>query len=196
MITFLAGKKSKALDAAIEKAILESGATDVYRRDATTEAFETFYDDVQSPSLFGEKFVFVVTNLFEDDAIKKTFLNNGEELAQASHDIVVLLDSILAADTKKAEAFATVAKIADPKTAGVAYNAFALANAFATGDKKKAWVTFQELLSHEDEMEKTHGMVWWKLKDTMQKRSPVPKPVLNEMARALWACITSPVLAD
>jgi hypothetical protein len=34
-------------------------------------------------------------------------------------------------------------------------------------------------------MEKTHGMIWWKLKDMMTKKSSVPKEKLDAMARRL-----------
>lgn len=143
-------------------------------------------ETVQSYDLFGEKKTYRIEGLESED-LRKEFLNSLESIENAPNDVVTILDKLLVADRRKAEAFATIQETkakAEPKEA---FNAFALGNALATGDKKKIWTVFQELLVHEDEMEKTHGLVWWKLKDMMQKKGIFTDIQLKNMARDLVA---------
>ena len=99
--------------------------------------------------------------------------------------MVIILESILAVDTKKFETFAEVQKVLEKNTKASSFDTFALANAFATGDRKKTWIVFQEVLAHSDEMESIHGMIWWKLKDMMQKRSVYDMATLQSLAKKL-----------
>ncbi len=155
------------------------------RVDVLTANLQNVFDDIQTPSLFGEKKTFVLMNVMEDDSIKKEVLERLAELSEAPHDVAIVVDSMLAADVKKFEKVGTVHKALEKEKKAEVFNPFGLANAFATGDKKKTWLAFQEVLAHEDEMEKTHGMIWWKLKDMMTKKSSVPKEKLDAMARRL-----------
>ncbi len=139
---------------------------------------------LQSLDLFGEQKTYRIYGLDNDD-LKQDFIKVLPDIEHAPSDVIVVVEKLLAADRKKAEKHATIHETkarAEPKEA---FNAFALANAFAMGDRKKSWIVFQELLVHDDEMEKIHGMIWWKLKDMMGKRSPFSKDQLNDMARTL-----------
>jgi hypothetical protein len=155
------------------------------RYDVTVTDIQNLFDEIQTPSLFGDKKTFVLTNVFEDETIKKNIIERLSESGSSPHDVIMVTDSILAADIKKFEKFAKIHKLAEKEKKESAFNAFALANAFATGDKKKTWLTFQEVLIHEDEMEKVHGMIWWKLKDMVGKRGVFSKEQLNVMAQKL-----------
>jgi hypothetical protein len=99
--------------------------------------------------------------------------------------VIVVFDKILALEKKKLDPRITITETKPVKAPAETFNPFSLGNAFASGDKKKAWMVFQELISHDDEMEKTHGLVWWKLKDMVQKGSGFSKSQLESMARNL-----------
>lgn len=203
MIHVLAGKRNGAFDEALAEALADLGV----RRDGTSSAAvermtvgggdaARLFDRILTPSLFGDRIVFVVSGLFDDESAKRDFLSLGEELARAPHDVVALLDGILAADARRVESFAKVQKIAEKKAAAQAFNPFSLASAFAAGDRKKTWILFQEAVARGDEMEPLHGMVWWKFKDMVQKNpggagdrnsSFLSDPRLRDTARALVA---------
>lgn len=172
MITFIIGKPKKKLEGD--------------RVELSSENLSRVFDEMQTPSLFGEQKTFILSQVFEDNDVKKFIIDQLETLENAPHQIIILEPSILAADLKKIEKFAKVEKNSEKEKKEIAaFNPFALANAFAEGDKKKTWITFQEVALHDDEIEKTHGMIWWKLKDMFQKRSPFSKQQLVSMARDL-----------
>jgi hypothetical protein len=128
-----------------------------------------------------------IEKIFENEERKQEFIERGPALVHAPHEVVVLADTILAADMKKIQAFATVHMVTEKTAKEPTMNPFALANVFASGDKKKTWLLFQEVIAHDDEVEKTHGMIWWKLKDMVQKKSVFNAEQLKRMARALVA---------
>lgn len=149
------------------------------------ETLGGFFDSVASPSLFGDKKNFIIK--INDDDLKKTILDEVEILSQGAHDISIIVDKLLVPEIKKVEKFVTVIKNEAQEKKQNDTSAFNLANSFATGDKKKTWVTFHEVTYHDDEIEKTHGMIWWKLKDMMMKRSVFSSHQLRDMARSLVA---------
>lgn len=185
MITILAGKKSAAYDKASEKILAPYIKTNsVVRRNANE--LRSLIDEAMNPSLFGEKNLFVIGDLFENDDAKELFFDSIETLSRAPHDILVKMEKILAADAKKIGNHARVETVTEKSFAKPAFDAFVLANAFASGDKKKTWVTFQEAAFHSDETEPTHGMIWWKLKDMMMKKNGAfSTQQLKSMARDL-----------
>jgi len=185
MIHFIIGKRTPEFEKTLHKVLLSLG------KDAESERFDAsssgrnIFDEIQTLSLFGDKKVLIISNLFEDEDRKKAFINKLEELSQAPNDAMVLGESLLAADVKKIEKFAEIHKVLDKEKKEVAFNPFVLANTFATGDKKKTWITFQQVLANSDEMEPTHGMIWWKLKDMMQKNSVFSPKQMRDMAKTL-----------
>lgn len=188
MIHFIVGKRNEVFEKTFNKVLTSFGKnSETVRVDATSPDFHHFYDHVQTPSLFGELKVFVISNLFENENIKKEFFEKIEGIQNAPHAGVILLENILAADLKKIEGVAEVHKITEKEKKDPPFNSFVLANMFAIGDRKKTWITFQQVLAHEDEMEKIHGMMWWKLKDMMGKKGIFSKEELQVMARKLVA---------
>ena len=130
-------------------------------------------DEIQTPSLFGEIKTFVLRNVFEDDAIKKDIYENLSLLENAPHNIAIIADKLLVADKKVLDKVATIHESTEKEKKAETFNPFGLANAFATGDKKKTWIMFQEVAHHSDEMEPTHGMIWWKLKSMKQNSDTI-----------------------
>ncbi len=187
MIQIIVGKRNEAFEKKLSAVLGGFGSVTIERRDATSPSFEFFYDDVHTPSLFGDKVVYVISGVFDSDERKQEFIERGPALAHAPHEVVVLADAILAADLKKVQSFVTVHAVTEKARKEPAMNPFALANAFASGDKKKTWLLFQEVMANDDEVEKTHGMIWWKLKDMIQKKSAFNPEQLKAMARSLVA---------
>ena len=153
--------------------------------DAATLGVGIVFEMLQTPDLFGERKTYRIHGLDLSDDLFQGFIKNVPDAGLLAHDVLVIVDKLLAADRKKVEKFATVHELKPLKESKEAFNAFALGNAFASGDRKKAWMVFQELLTHEDEMEKTHGLVWWKLKDMVQKKGVFTDAQLRDMARSL-----------
>ena len=183
MITFIIGQRNAAFQKTLDQALLN--ASDIERVRANTETFNRTIEDIQTASLFGGKKTFVISGIIEDESVKELFWNHAESLKNAPHDIVVIAETLLAADTKRAESCGTVHKIIEKEKKSQSFDPFVLGNAFASGDKKQSWIYLQETIHDGGEMEPTHGILWWKLKDQMQKRSLYSKPQMISMARDL-----------
>lgn len=171
MITIYIGKPDKAINA-------ES-------LDAALLGLPKVYEIIFSQDLFGEKKTYRITNVDSSDELKQEFLKDIELVSGAGNDVVVILEKLLVGEKKKIESHVKIIETKPVKESKEIFNPFALGNAFAAGDRKKTWMVFQELLQHDDEMEKTHGLVWWKLKDMMQKKNSFSKSQTESMARDL-----------
>ncbi len=187
MITFLIGKRTETFQKTLDKVI--SGAGEVVRKNITNETINNIFDELQTHDLFGNKKIFFITGLGDNEDVRKEFLDRGDELVDAPNDAVIVMESLLAADVKKTEKFATVQKVEEKKSSEgkSGFDPFGLTAAFGSGDKKQAWIAFSQIVAHGDEMEPTHGLVWWKLKDMMTKRSVFTSEQLQTMAHDLVA---------
>lgn len=185
MITFLVGKKTETFQKALDKVV--SGAGEIERKNITGENINSVFDELQTHDLFGNKKTFIISGLSDSEEARKEFLDRGLELENAPNDIVVIMENLLVADVKKAEKFATVQKVEEKKSSEgkSGFDPFGLTTAFAAGDKKQAWIAFSQIVAHGDEMEPMHGLVWWKLKDMMTKRSIFSETQLQAMVRDL-----------
>jgi hypothetical protein len=183
MITFIIGQRNSAFQKALDAALLNAG--EIERVRANPETILRTIEDIQTASLFGGKKTFVISGVIEDDDTKDLFWENGSQLKTAPHDVVILAETLLAADTKKAEAVGTVHKILEKEKKIRAFDPFVLGNAFANGDKKQSWIYLQEAIHGGGEMEPTHGIIWWKLKDLVQKKSLYSQAQMRTMARDL-----------
>lgn len=185
MIHVLVGKKSKELDKALQSLVSSYPQRELVHIDAAHYEMSLWYEQIFQESLFQEPPLFLIRNLEESQEAYDFFFKQGPRIATSSAECIVMLPSLLAADKKNWEKFSTVTVIKDTDKKTPSYNSFALTNAFATGDRKKAWVTFQETLHHDDEMEKIHGLLWWKLKDMYLKKGPYSRDQLHTMAQKL-----------
>lgn len=150
------------------------------------ESLINVFDMIQTPNLFGETQTFILQNVFEDELIEKQIMDRLSDVIDAPHHIIILADKLLAPEKKKFEKLGIEIREEKKKEEKKEFfDPFVLANAFATGDKKNAWIAFHEVVSRDDEIEKTHGMIWWKLKDMMMKRSVFSPSQLDDMARDL-----------
>jgi hypothetical protein len=141
MIQIIVGKRNEAFEKKLSAVLGGFGSATIERRDATSPSFGFFYDDVHTPSLFGDTVVYVISGIFDNEERKQEFIERGPALVHAPHEVVVLADTILAADMKKIQAFATVHMVTEKTAKEPTMNPFALANVFASGDKKKNLAT-------------------------------------------------------
>ncbi len=155
--------------------------------DAAALGVSQIMEIINSVSLFGDTPTYRITGVDSSLELRSLFLTMVPEISKASSNVVVVLEKLLAAERKKIEPFATIyeTKTKVFKKTSDTTNAFVLADAFATGDKKKIWITFQEKTTYDDEIEKTHGMVWWKIKDMMMKKGIFSSEDIKNMARNL-----------
>lgn len=185
MITILVGKRTPEFEKKRTSILAPFQKTNsVEKRD--TRELVTAFDEIQTASLFGDKKIFILKDVLETDETKELFLEKVEGLAHAPHDILITTEKLLAVETKKLGPFTEIITITEKISKIPSFDPFALASAFASGDKKKTWIMFQQVAHVSDEMEPTHGMIWWKLKDMMvKKNSPFNQGQLNDMARKL-----------
>lgn len=184
MITFIIGKRTPVFEKTLTKVV---GSADIERVNVTPENIYSVFDEIQTPSLFGGKKAFIVSGILELDETKELLFERGASLRDAPHDIVIIHETLLAADVKKAEKLGIVQKITDKEPKESAFNPFVLGNAFETGDKKQTWIAFSRVVENSSEIEPTHGLIWWKLKDMMVKRSVFAQNQMIKMARNLVA---------
>jgi hypothetical protein len=171
MITLYVGKPDKKINA-------ES-------LDAAFMGLQKVFEILYSPDLFGEKKTYRITNSDSDEGLRDELFKLLADPYLGAHDVFVVLDKLLVPEKKKIHDSVKIIETKPVKEIKESFYAFALGNAFATGDKKKTWMVFQELLTHDDEMEKTHGLVWWKQKEIMQKKNNFTNTQLVAMARDL-----------
>lgn len=188
MIYCIIGKKNKAFDTTLQKVVSACGKNNLPEKiifSGNTEA--SFLEVVHSADLFGTPKTFIISIDDSLEESKKKLIDLLPSLTAPAYPMIIIFESLLAAELKKVEPYAEIHKVTAVSEKKEPFNPFGLANAFATGDKKKTWIAFQELLHHEDEMEKTHGMIWWKLKDMMMKKSIGSSVDLSDTARQLVA---------
>jgi len=188
MITIIVGKRTNTFDKKLSETISlfekKNGENNIEKKEV--QDLGNTFDEIQTASLFGEKKLFILGGILDDEHAKELFLENLESLKNAPHDVLIIAEKLLTADLKKIQPFAEIITITEKVFKEQAFDPFALASAFASGDKKKSWIMLQHVAHNADEMEPTHGMIWWKLKDMMvKKNSAFNQNQLNEMARKL-----------
>lgn len=173
MITIIVGRPEKSLQG--------------QRIDSFQKTFTEILDMVTTPSLFGDVETYIIENIFEDESREENFYEFLEAFQSAVHNVIILTDKLLAPQKKRIGNRAIIQEGVKIKSndSSKDFNPFALANALAIGDKKKSWVLFHQVIARDDEIEKTHGMIWWKIKDMMTKRSVFSQDQLIAMARDL-----------
>jgi DNA polymerase III delta subunit len=185
MITILVGKRTPEFEKKRNSILASFQKTNSIEKREARELVSTF-DEIQTASLFGDKKLFILNGVLDDEETQKVLLEKVESLASAPHDVLITTEKLLAAETKKLGPCAEIITITEKISKIPSFDPFALASAFASGDKKKTWIMFQQVAHVSDEMEPTHGMIWWKLKDMMIKKNSVfNQDQLNEMVRKL-----------
>lgn len=154
--------------------------------DATILGIPKIIEMLESPDLFGEIKHYKIIRADDTPELKEELI----ELLTIDHSYAnsaeIVLEKLLVGEKKKIESRVTISEekpVKESKPALV--NPFALGEAIASGDKKKAWTLFHEITHYDEEIEKTHGLVWWKVKDMLTKRSAYSSDKVVDIARDL-----------
>ena len=115
-------------------------------------------------SLFGESPVVVVENLLNKSEL--SFSPKELTLLKDSPTMFILLeDKLLSADEKKYSKYATTEKFEVKEIKKIPkINTFAIADAYARGDKIEAWFLYRQAIEAGIEPEAVSGIIFWKIK--------------------------------
>lgn len=115
-------------------------------------------------SLFGESPIVVVENLLN----KSEFSFSLKELAllkDSPNTFILLEDKLLSSDEKKYSKYATIEKFETKEIKKIPkINTFAIADAYAKGDKIEAWFLYRQAIESGVEPEAISGILFWKIK--------------------------------
>ncbi|MBP6883923.1 MAG: hypothetical protein KBC06_01675 [Candidatus Pacebacteria bacterium] len=146
-----------------------------------TETFFISYNDFDKREmerfysgggLFFQRFAVFYENIFEREEVLNTVLDKLSEMHE-SENIFVFLDGkqnkpVLDA-FKKARAELNIFEL--PKEKKEKFNNFLLANAFGDRDKLNLWIYFRQAIDKGVGMEELIGVLFWKIKDMLLKKS-------------------------
>ena len=127
-----------------------------YRPGVVAEASE-------SASLFDDTMTYILDTPSEQTDFKEEVDTALPALAVSPHQFIIIEGTLLAADKKKYEKYAeTIETYAT--TAERRFNAFSMADALASRDKKKLWLLLHEAFREGLSSEEIIGTLWWQLK--------------------------------
>lgn len=114
-------------------------------------------------SLFGGEEWFLFDSPANIEEFKNEIAESLPALAESKNTFIILEDSLLAADRKKYQKYATEF-IESEATKKDYFNAFSLAEALSQKDKRKLWVLLQEAKMAGMQNEEIVGILWWQIK--------------------------------
>ncbi len=114
-------------------------------------------------SLFSPRSVYLLESPSTNEEFKIDFLDAVDALAASEHIFITIEQTLNAADKKSITKYAHVIE-EYKKKADEAFNAFALADALATKDKRSLWILLQTAKTNNLPAEKIIGTLWWQLK--------------------------------
>ena len=147
----------------IKKRIAEiTKGSEIVRFGEGGEPLANILSHVGSSGLFSKKLTLLLNGAFEDVNAKELILENLKSLHESETAVLVVEGSIDAGTTKKLEKYSKI-ELYDIsyKTTEPAPNVFALADAFAKGDRKKAWVLYRQFIENGSAPEEIHGALSW-----------------------------------
>lgn len=154
--------------------------------DASILGIPRIFEILESPDLFGDVKHYKIIRADDTPELKEELIESLTQPHAYAHRAEIILEKLLVGEKRKIESLVTITEdrpLKESKVPGV--NPFALGEAIASGDKKKAWTLFHEITFTDDEIEKTHGLVWWKVKDMLTKRSAYSPDQIITIARSL-----------
>ena len=139
---------------------------EIYSLDGALVSADGLRDLATTGGLFEAKHIVILRDMFVSANSRAVFAEVAEELKQSVHPFL-LLDGTLNAEAKKlTETF--FEKINEFKQLEKAKpNFFAVADAYASGKRERAWLVFREALSLGESVEAIHGIVFWKAKSML-----------------------------
>ena len=189
----------------IKKRIAElTRNADITRFGEGGEAFSNVFSHLGAPSLFSQKNALVLVSPLEDAEAKEIVLQNLKAFSDSETIVVVTESHIDAATTKKIEKHAEAIESYELKKTAEAPvpNVFALADAFAKGDRKKAWVLYRQFIENGSAPEEIHGTLSWQARamvlasKTKSAEEAGLKPFAYTKAKAAVARFTPEAVED
>lgn len=167
-------KSRKKLTELVDSLLKKRPDASLFRLNSENWSQSALDELIQSQGLFLPKYIIVLDQLLANADSAATVLDRIKELAQSEHVCILFEEKLKAADKKTLEQHAekvmeygaddaAPAKKESPRT-------FALADAIATKDTKRAWVVFQELMNNGAVAEEVHGVLWWQFKSVLLAR--------------------------
>ncbi len=114
-------------------------------------------------SLFGQAPIVIVENVLNHKEFELS-VDELSEIKNSSTIFVLLEDKLLAVDEKKYKKYAEHIEKFETKIIKEPYDAFLLANAYASKDKIKTWTLYLEAIEKGEAPEAISGMLFWKIK--------------------------------
>jgi hypothetical protein len=157
----------------------------INRNDFNKMQIESLYS---GSGLFFTKSAVVFSNIFEYEETRDFILEKLELIGESANSFVFLegkLNKPILDAFKKARAELNVFEL--PKGKKEKFDNFLVANAFGNRDKLNTWVYFRQAMDSDIGLEEIIGVLFWKIKDMILKRSfgKFKEPELKNFAAKL-----------
>lgn len=173
MIYLFAGDDTKTKLASYEKFIksFPKGIETFFigKNDFNAMQMESFYSGA---GLFFTKCAVVYTNIFEREENLNLVLEKLDLMSESQNHFIFLegkLNKPISDAFKKARAELNIFEL--PKEKKEKFNGFLLAYAFEDRDKLNLWIHFRQAMDKGVAMEELVGILFWKVKDMILKKS-------------------------
>jgi DNA polymerase III delta subunit len=152
---------SDVMKAKVRAAALSKGHETV-RFGEGGEPFEQTPSYLGARGLFAPTVALILDRPSEDAAGKTLLIEHAEEFAASAMPVIVI-EPVLDAATKKAVAKRAEIEEFEAKTEPETPppSVFALTDAFASGDRKGAWILYRRLIENGSAAEEIHGALAW-----------------------------------
>ncbi|MEJ0001737.1 MAG: hypothetical protein WDN09_00935 [bacterium] len=173
MIYLFAGEDAKTRHEAFERFLksLPTGADvlSIGKNDFDEMQFESL---ASGAGLFSPKSVVVLSGTFENESAREFILKKLELAAGSANDFAFVEGKLLKPVLERFKDAGADIKIFDkPADKKERFNSFQLASAFGLRDKLNLWIYFRMAMDQGVGMEELVGVLFWKAKDMLVKRS-------------------------
>lgn len=173
--------------------------------ETTTEGMLEEY--IVSRGLFEANHIVLCDHLFENEALKESFLKQLSDIHDSKHIFIVLETTLTAPVLKKLEKHAE--KIQEVKSLpqkttskGQPFNVFSITDALCARNTERTWALYRQAIMQGIPPEEIHGMVWWQIKTlgSVEKAKNIKnlklKPFVETKAKRALSKFSSDELAD
>lgn len=143
--------------------VLRSGGASVVTIEEGNYQSGVIANAAATASLFGEPLVYLVDTPSTNTEMYQEVIDSLELMQDGTHTFIVIESTLLAAEKKRFEKYASEMK-EFKSVAKERFNNFALADALAKKDKRLLWLLFNEARLEGIAMEELSGVLWWQLK--------------------------------
>ncbi|MBP9668807.1 MAG: hypothetical protein KBE09_00770 [Candidatus Pacebacteria bacterium] len=125
--------------------------------------------DYFGASLFGEVRVVLLEGFFGTAALRDVVEGSLETLASSEEHFAIIEESLLAPQKKKIAAHTKHLDEKQKAKVDRPMGSFTVAEHFARHERSLAWVAYRKSLAEGESAEALHGILFWKVKDTLLK---------------------------